>query len=98
MKNKKYNKPVSKVSDYEFSIHSEDQLKVRFKLSSSDVTKSLSYFKKGSMSCRWNQVRNKIMSYSHEDVFYNERMNMMLVCDTITKKICTVMYLDPNKI
>ena len=93
---KKYNKPTTKISDYVFSTHSEDQLQTRFKLTSTQVSESFPYFKKGNINTRYNQVRNKILSYPHEEVYYNEKFNLMLVCDTITKKICTAMFLNPQ--
>lgn len=89
----KYNKPHNKISDYEFSTHSQKQLETRFKLSTTQVSDTFPYFKKGNITTQYNQVRNKIVNYPHEEVYYNEKFNLMLVCDTITKKICTAMFL-----
>jgi hypothetical protein len=85
---------TTKLTDYIFSGHSEQQLQMRFGKSSNEVMRSAKFFKKGSKSTRYSQVRNKLVSYPHQEVFYNERYNMILVCDTITKKIATAMFLQ----
>ena len=82
------------LTDYIFSGHSEQQLKMRFGKSSNEILGSAKYFKKGNKTTRYSQVRNKLVSYSHQEIFYNEKLNMILVCDTITQKIATAMYLQ----
>jgi hypothetical protein len=82
------------LTDYIFSGHSEQQLQMRFGKSKDEVMRSAKFFKKGNKTTRYSQVRNKLVSYSHQEVFYNEKLNMILVCDTITQKIATAMYLQ----
>lgn len=82
---------------YQFSVHSLEQLWDRFQMQGEEVISSIKFFKKGSTQCRYNQVRNKMISHPHQIIYFNERYNMMLACDTITGLIATVMYLQPNK-
>ena len=96
-KKNKNQKPSVKLTDFVFSGHCEEQLIARFNIATDVVMDMGNFFKKGSTSCNHSQVRNKIVSYPHQVVFYNERYNLMLTCDTITKKITTAMYLQPNK-
>lgn len=84
------------LTDYIFSGHSEQQIKMRFGKSTNDVSSVFKYFKKGSRSTHYTQVRNKVVSYPHQAVFYNEKLNMILVCDTITSKIATALYLQTS--
>jgi hypothetical protein len=90
-------KNMKTIFDYQFSGHSVEQLYTRFEMKAEEVKQMFRFFKKGSVQCRYNQVKNKMVSHPHQVVYYNEKYNMMLACDTITGLIATVMYLQPNK-
>ena len=99
MKNKNNNnrKPGLNINDIHFGQHFNEGLKLRFPhMSVEEVKSQMNFFKRGSISSPFNQVRNKIANYAHQVVFYNQRHNMMFAVDTITNVACTVMFLDPN--
>jgi hypothetical protein len=93
MKNKKQT-PKMKLSNFNFGIHSVEQLKLRFNMSVEEVLNSEKYFKVGNTNSPYSQVRNKLTNHNHQVVFYNERFNMMLACDPYTGSVCTTMYLN----
>jgi len=98
MKNKKntQQKPQVKFEDFVFSGHSEDQLVKRFGFGVDFVMSTKQYLKKGNLSSKYSQIRNKMTTYPHQVVFYNEKYNLMMTADTITKLITTAMYLQPQ--
>ena len=88
--------PKHKLSDFHFGVHSVEQLRARFNMSVNEVINMEKYFKIGNTQTHHSQVRNKLCSYPHQVVFYNERYNLMFACDPISGSVCTTMKLNPN--
>lgn len=95
-KNQNNNQPRLTFDDFVFSGHSEDQLVERFGFGKEFVMENKTYLKKGNLSSPYSQIRNKMTTYPHQVVFYNEKYNLMMTADTITRLITTAMYLKPQ--
>ena len=77
MKTKNNNNTFS-IDEIHFGPHFNEGLKLRFPhMSVEEVKSQMNFFKRGSISSPFNQVRNKIANYAHQVVFYNQRHNMM---------------------
>lgn len=100
MKNKgKKRKQSFNIDELHFGVHFEEQLRLRFPSMTVDYVKSqLRYFKRGNTNSPFSQVRNKVVNYAHQMVFYSQYNNMMFTVDpTNDNTVCTVMYLEPNR-
>ena len=90
----KQQQPKVTLDDFNFSKHAIEQLVNRFGMTTEEILTVKQYFKKGSNDCKHSVVRKKIMNYPHQVAFYNEKYNIILMCDRITKNICSALYLD----
>jgi hypothetical protein len=90
----KHSTPKLTLDNFNFSKHAIEQLQNRFGMTIEEIKSVKQYFKSGNTSCIHKVVRNKVMNYPHQVAFYNEKYNLILMADTISKDICSALYLD----
>jgi hypothetical protein len=85
---------TTKLENYQFTSHAVEQLQNRFGMTTEDVMKVKQYFKKGCVSCKHNVVRKKITNYPNQVAYYNEKFNLLLMCDVRNGDVVNALYLD----
>ena len=80
--------------DYNFTNHAEEQIQKRFQLTTKEVRSMAKYFKKGNKQSPFSVIRHKLSSYSHSVAYYNQKYNMVLICDEGDGDVITALYLD----